>query len=432
MSPHLASIQVPLSPPSVGSLRRIDRSWDYPKADTKYLTHGIHTYPAMMIPQVARRLIMENGAEAKVGLDPFCGSGSVLLEFKLAGIECYGVDINPLAALISRAKNTPIEPEFLKNAWTKLRQKMEKSLAAASVSSPSFQNIDFWFKPSAQKRLSIIKSAIDGIAEEDAKIFFLVCFAETVRRSSNTRSAEFKLYRIPQEKLAVYNPDPFEIMSKVVERNIAGMVQLFFSTTSDQRESLVTIILKDLTSGTEIPKKSIDLVVTSPPYGDSSTTVAYGQFSRLSLQWLGFPERQVMQMDKSMLGGSPTPSLEFDFNSPALEEVVRKISKIDELRAREVLSFFVDFQKGASEINRIMKSESKICLVVGNRTVKGIQIPTDVILCEVFKSFGYSHEKTIVRSIPSKRMPKRNSPSNVKGVTLSTMNEEYIPILSRA
>src|SRR3954470_2200093 len=58
--------------------RRRDPSWDYRGAITKRYTHGMHSYPAMMIPQVAERLIDDYTAPGDVILDPFCGSGSVL------------------------------------------------------------------------------------------------------------------------------------------------------------------------------------------------------------------------------------------------------------------------------------------------------------------------------------------------------------------
>lgn len=60
-----------------------DSTWDYRGEFTKAYTHGFHSYPAMMIPQVARRLILEYSSEGDTLLDPFCGSGSVLVEAKL-------------------------------------------------------------------------------------------------------------------------------------------------------------------------------------------------------------------------------------------------------------------------------------------------------------------------------------------------------------
>jgi len=67
-----------------------------------------------------------------------------------------------------------------------------------------------------------------------------------------------------------------------------------------------------------------------------------------------------------------------------------------------------------------------------NRTVKGIRIPTDDIIVELFKANNnYEHHNTFIRNIPNKRMPKKNSPTNVKGVLESTMNNEYIIILEK-
>ena len=78
-------------------LRVEDSSWDYRGESTKSLTHGFHSYPAMMIPQVARRLIEKYSKEGDILLDPFCGSGSVLVEARLARRYSWGIDLNPLA-----------------------------------------------------------------------------------------------------------------------------------------------------------------------------------------------------------------------------------------------------------------------------------------------------------------------------------------------
>src|SRR3989344_8377422 len=102
-----------------------DISWDFRKDFTKYSNHGFHTYPAMMIPQVARRLIRTYGKNAKVLLDPFMGSGTALLEATLhTNFEkAYGIDINPLALLISKVKTTPIDSKIL---WKEYHQLIEK------------------------------------------------------------------------------------------------------------------------------------------------------------------------------------------------------------------------------------------------------------------------------------------------------------------
>lgn len=409
-----------------------DRSWDFVNANTKYYTHGIHTYPAMMIPQIARRLIQEYGKNARVGLDPFCGSGSVLLEFRLAEIESYGVDINPLAVLISKVKTNPLDPNLLREEWGRLKSEINKLIfePESKIELPNFFNIEYWFKKSVIKQLAIIKQAISEIEDSNIKNFFLVCFAETVRKASNTRGSEFKLYRIGEKKLENYNPNAYMIFNEIVKKNIKGMSELYLAI-KHKKDIKVIVVEGDVTKGVDIPNNSIDLLITSPPYGDSKTTVAYGQFSRLALQWLDFPYDLIKKIDKISLGGIPAKSTACNLPSEKLKSTIDTISKVDEKRAREVLAFFQDFYKGAEEINKLMKEKATMCFVVGNRTVKNVKIPTDEIIVDFFKEFNFKHIKTIVRSIPSKRMPKMNSPTNKPGVLSSTMNEENIIILKR-
>ncbi len=71
-------------------------------------------------------------------------------------------------------------------------------------------------------------------------------------------------------------------------------------------------------------------------------------------------------------------------------------------------------------------------LVVGNRRVKDVQIPTDLILADLAVPFGLAAREVIVRRIPTKRMPSRNSPSNVPGAVAETMSHEFILLLDRA
>ena len=172
------------------------------------------------------------------------------------------------------------------------------------------------------------------------------------------------------------------------------------------------------------------MIVTSPPYGDSKTTVAYGQFSRLALQWLDYDN--ITNLDKRLLGGVASKELLVNINSPTLKEIIKKIAEKVEKRAREVLSFYEDFDKVVSQLNKVMAKEGYVCFVVGNRTVKGINIPTDKIMSEMFMAHGkYNYITTYERVIPKKRMPKINSPSNKIGQTSTTICNEFIFVLKK-
>jgi site-specific DNA-methyltransferase (cytosine-N4-specific) len=84
-------------------------AWDFADAKTGEGPHGIHPYPAKFIPQIPRALLklFHPGDDSPV-LDPFCGSGTTLVEAMFAGMPSIGIDVHPLATLIAKVKTTPI------------------------------------------------------------------------------------------------------------------------------------------------------------------------------------------------------------------------------------------------------------------------------------------------------------------------------------
>jgi site-specific DNA-methyltransferase (cytosine-N4-specific) len=417
-----------------------DKSWDYRKEDTKQLTHCFHKYPAMMIPQVAGRLIdkyISLNPSCRVVLDPFCGSGTVLVEAKRRSLESWGIDINPLARLIAKAKTIPIDLNLLEATHEILIERLrdiffDPKEFAKQVSIPKFFNIEYWFKPKVIESLSVIKSEIIQLEDPDILDFYKVVFSETVRDCSNVRGGEFKLFRIPPEKLKNYNPNVLATFLQKAERNLKGFRDYFTELRNKKYLDVpVHILDEDTRFKTSVHDESVDLIVTSPPYGDSKTTVAYGQYSRLSLQWLDFEDRICRSIDKTSLGGNSPENETVLQVSKILKRIWEEIKRRDNKRASDVLSFYNDMFLCMEELDRVMKERSKICFVIGNRTVKSVTIPTDEILVEMFERFGFGHEETIIRDIPNKTMPLKNSPTNEPGKVEKTMWNELIVIVER-
>lgn len=95
-----------------------DNFWDFTGADTKEYTHSFHIYPAMMIPQVAREILNRyKTKEMSVLFDPYCGTGTSLVEGSLVGLKCIGTDLNPLARLISKSKVTKVNINNIKSLF---------------------------------------------------------------------------------------------------------------------------------------------------------------------------------------------------------------------------------------------------------------------------------------------------------------------------
>lgn len=408
-----------------------DEGWDFRGENTKQYTHCFHSYPAMMIPQVAGKILDEFAKNVEILFDPYCGTGTSLVEANIRGINAIGTDINPLARLIAKVKTTVVPLKSLDrqlNDFSNFVLLIKLGAKEISPSLPKFKNIDYWFKKDTQLSLATIKEYIDNINDKNIQNFFKVAFSEVVREASLTRNGEFKLYRMPINRVKKFNPDVLSIMITKLFRNRKGMEE-YVSLKKNNARSLIfdfnTVygINKDI-----LPLESIDIVMTSPPYGDSRTTVAYGQFSRLANQWLGIKDAN--EIDKRSMGGiRQRKFLKFQYD--LLDETLKKIAEKDDKRVYDVISFYSDYKSSIEKVSKVVKRGGIVAYVVGNRRVKGIEIPNDEITREFFERNGFKHIETIIRKIPSKKMPKANSPTNVAGKTDNTINFEYIVILRK-
>ncbi len=408
-----------------------DENWDFRKANTKEYTHCFHPYPAMMIPQVARRILELFGKNSKLLFDPYCGTGTSLVEANIRGINAVGTDLNPLARLIAKAKTTKLDIQVLDlflqdfmNLFFSINFKIEK---LKSLIIPNIFNIDFWFAKDVQQKLAVLLQYIENINDTTIKNFFKVAFSETVREVSFVKQGEFKLVR-EKNLNNKQDLDVFGIMITKLSRNKQGLIEFIKSCKNDSSTLIYDFNTVDLIPQNKLDENSVDIIVTSPPYGDSRTTVAYGQFSRLSNEWLGFKEAN--QIDNNLMGGKKRKHNHV-FKCDLLNDIIYSIQKQDKERARDVISFYEDYEKSIINISSVIKKKGFVCYVVGNRTVKGVKITTDEITKEMFKENGFTYIETIARNIPNKRMPLKNSPSNIVGETASTIKNEYIVICQK-
>ncbi|WP_233879899.1 class I SAM-dependent methyltransferase [Virgibacillus halodenitrificans] len=459
-------------------------AWDFKGENVRSLTHGLHNYPATMVFPIARQLLdmISKYHDVKTLLDPFMGSGTSLVEGYLADLESvYGTDLNPLARMMSKVKTTPIDPEELnleinnlftnidynynllvsvivefdkqikneyditdKKGWgSEGDQITRKFLKEKNIDMniPYISNLGYWFLPHVVLELQLIKNLIKQVESKKIRNFFWVCFSEVVRLSSNRRNGEFKMYRMAKEKLESYSPNVLQIFMNQVQKNEEKMKDFYKVSINKQVNTQVNIYNNNAMELNDVPDNSIDITITSPPYGDSRTTVAYGQFSRTALEWLDLHEdfedekaisqKDIRAIDKKLLGGTVEKKFKYDLSSPTLGDSINKIMEKDEKRALDVYSFYKDLDKTIEAITRKMKINSYQCWVVGNRTVKEEQLQTHQIIKELGEQYGLVNVAVMGRNIPNKVMPNLNSPTNKSGQKITTMTNELIVILRK-
>ena len=138
--------------------REIDNSWDFKTSNTKEFTHCYHTYPAMMIPQVARKLICDYSPEGKLNLlfDPYMGSGTSLVEASITGINSIGTDINPLARLMSKVKSTHFDQKVICDFFSVIQSELP-FYSPDKVTNRDFDrisNYSYWYSEDNLLKLS--------------------------------------------------------------------------------------------------------------------------------------------------------------------------------------------------------------------------------------------------------------------------------------
>lgn len=421
---------------------KLKSEWTFLDISTRKYTHAIHLYPARLHPEIPKRVISKYAKRTDVVLDPFMGSGGVLLEAILHGNNAIGIDINPFAILLSKVKTTPIKKDL-----TDVLDRIIKKSSRDSINKQKYPNLlptdydlNAWFNPKTLDVLAILKHNVFQTRDTNVRNFFKICLSLTIRKSSYQRNSAWKTHRMPADKCATFNPQPIDLFTDIARRNIQRMIELVAAKPTGIAHPILGDT-RDISScltkvSNVLNDDKVNLMITSPPYGDHKTTVAYGQFSRHVGHWLDLPSDLVRNVDSTGLGGRKYNDMD-DLGSDTLNQTLDKIHKNDlkltkgktPTRTKEAYAFFLDLDRSMDQISQKMAQNSHACFVVANRNVRRVNVPTDVILTELGAKYGFRVESIILRDIPNKTMPSKNAPENITNKTGSTMTREIIIIV---
>lgn len=417
---------------------RIIDDWTFKNANTRYLTHGLHPYPARMIPQLANKLIMNYSEEEDWVLDPFCGSGTSLVEARLNNRNSIGNELNPLAILLSKVKTTPLEKRelerlsrkvlneaqekiyFFRNKYSKNRivsidKWMEKDTKQPSsteeIEIPKFPNLDLWFKKNVAFELAILRNTILNLDCEQKYVdFFKICLSFTAMKSSNADFESHQAHpsRYKPVKLAAHSPNVLSIFQKKITDSARRVID-FSEKTSGKKVQCFVLFgdARRLDLKGVAPSQGIDVVVTSPPYGEEKNTIGYHRWAKIMAYWVGFSREEMKKSERLTLGSKP--NIDADIPSKTANSFVNlvKAKSKREIRAANLASFFHDYNETIMQMAKWLKSGGIATIVVGNRLVSGHRIAMDRVSVELAEQMGFKEEKTFFRDIPNTVMPKR-------------------------
>jgi len=372
--------------------------------DVAYASHGIHEFPAKYIPQVPRwalRKYVHRSSTSWV-LDPFCGSGTTLVEAKLHGVNSYGIDIDPMARLLTKVKTTPVETDRLLHARRCLLDRIESRRLDRPML-PEIPNRRHWFTDDVSYGIEIVRSSITELENEDLRNFFLVCLSSIIRDVSLADPDQVfpektkwglkkKAGRSREYVLARFKTATDKFIPRILE----------FSKSAHRQAQ--AIVLESDARKIELPDKSIHLAITSPPYINA---MDYPRVNQLEMYWLGLlaDARAKVELKRRYVGTEAYSASDYSqlhmFGGRRLVKLdgaIRKIFKQDKLRAYVVYKFFDDMRRDFSEVFRVLKSsktsatQGRYVVVVGDGAVRRVPIPTHEFLIKIAQDVGFVME----------------------------------------
>lgn len=375
--------------------------------EIRYLTHSFHEYKGRFYPQLAKSFM--NYAGIKKGytvLDPFCGSGTTLVEGFLFGVNAVGVDINPIAFLLAKAKVKSLllkQKELLtiKKAFENIIEdsgwkKIKIENYSNALDTEYLQN---WFPENNLKKIIAVQEIIRSFNNETSQLFSKVILSNLLRDFSYQDPLQLRIRRrkdTPPENL-------IETFKKNLNEQVESLVRFQalnrFELTSNIQNYLGDI--RVLMKSANLKANSIDVVITSPPY---ATALPYVDTDRLSLFAFGFTDKSnFRKLEESLIGNREITKskredldkeLERNFEASVLPtEIIQLLKKIYLLNknadvgfrrkntAALLYKYFLDMHQGINQVSRVLKKNRFAFFVVGNnRTTAGnenIDIPTD-------------------------------------------------------
>jgi methylase of polypeptide subunit release factors len=361
---------------------------------TRYSIHYLHSYPAQLIPHIPYYFLDKYSRKNKVMrvFDPFCGTGTVLVEAYKRNIDSIGVDINPIATLISKVKTTILNPCILENTLILIKNQFEKEIYNEFYL-PIFDNLEFWFEKTHIIDLARLKAVILEIESEDLRNFFLVTYSSIIKDVSKADPKisvpvmPNKKTDIKNKKTDAKNKNVFDIFYNKAKINIKIM-ENFYNLYSNNRAK-IKIITDDILN-IKYKYKNIDMVITSPPYISAQK---YMRSTRLEAYWLDYGKNKQTDIDKNTIGSERISRKESKniiytkYND--LDNQIERIFNINPDRAAIVSKYFISMKKTLNYLYEVLVSNGSFILIIGNNTVVKEKIPTSNYIMELAIETGF-------------------------------------------
>ncbi len=358
--------------------------WSFANRERAHEIEAIHPYPAKFIGELPGALMRTlSHPKGTLVFDPFAGSGTTLVEAQRLGLPSVGVDLNPIACLISRVK-TGVAPVNLTESASRIVAAASKSVVKQTIKIP---NVDHWFKADIQTAIAALLEELNGVEDIATYDALRLAISSILVRVSN------------QESDTRYAAIEKKITRENVFAHFVGAVDKLNKALVARDWSLAPAKVIEANTLTLNPKGlegKVGLVVTSPPYPNA---YEYWLYHKYRMWWLGFDPLAVKEQE---IG--------------ARAHFFKRNHHTEE-------HFWGQMRDTFKLIDRVLVNRGYACFVIGRSKIHGKIIDNADIIQAVAKEVGFSTSARIERTISSTRKSFNLSHANIKTETVLVLQK---------
>lgn len=375
----------------------------------------IHPFPARMAPGIALEALGESTTTLRV-LDPMTGSGTVLAVARAKGHRAFGLDLDPLAVLLSSVWTRTVDAGRVNDKAAEVLDRAK----AAFVPLPSGQAypvgsdeetrefIRYWFDDYARRQLVALSTAIRRVQDDRIRDALWCGFSRLIITKSAGASLAMDLSHSRPHRAFTNAPvKPFNRFILAVETVVANCLQ------SSGAVGPATVVKRGDARKMDIDGGSIDLVLTSPPYLNG---IDYMRCSKFSLVWMGHSVSELRQIRGESVGAEA--SFEPALDAAWVKSLIKQLGLKPVLSHRDhaLLARYVwDMGRALAEVSRVLRHGGRAVYVIGDSMSRGTFISNSSIVTAVAQEHGLSLVSRHSRNLPANRRylpPPKRGPSS--------------------
>jgi site-specific DNA-methyltransferase (cytosine-N4-specific) len=382
--------------------------------NTRYGVHGLHEYKGKFNPQVVKSILNSYSISNKKILDPFCGSGTSLIEGAFLSNQSIGFDINPFAVFLSNVKINALNislanvDKVLKRILNQVKHYKKYDI----INDERDKYLSVWFPHETKVFIETFYKLINN-EEKKERDFLLLCMSNILRDYSYQEPSDLRIRKRISPFPSMCIKDAFKEEVKKNLDKIKIVQDMNYSYNLQSYAILEDVRLKNFTVKYE--KDLFDFFVTSPPY---ATALPYIDTQRLSSVWLNLIDaNNIRYYERLLIGTRELTKIQLNKNFEKLhtdnilpKEIIdfclyleKNLSKNDGFRRQAIpyllYNYFYDMYISLENLHYILKKKGYFCLILGkNRTRIGGKetiIDTPYFLSLISQKVGYSFQELI-------------------------------------